>query len=302
MTMDTQTAAWTDTRTKTRTDITDRHADKRHGHSEQQAPDARYHQNGGSEAHRRGDMHRASQAEPARERGPASALPHPPAAPQPAADEPAVDEPAANELIVDEPAVALGSDGEAAPAIVPPPHEQVAAMARYVVHVSDWTAMATISSREPTRGMPFANVFSVADGTRYRSTGVPYLYLTDMEISVKDLRVNNNASLTMSLAQTTFCQQHDYDPEDPLCAHVILSGRVLQVDPDEPEYTFARDALFARHPEMPDWPVGHNWFVAKLDIMDIIVLDFFGGAKTVNTVDYFAADPFKIDPRLVNRV
>ncbi|KAF0304582.1 Protein CREG1 [Amphibalanus amphitrite] len=183
---------------------------------------------------------------------------------------------------------------------LPPPHQDVAAMARYIVHVSDWAAMATISTRPPTRGMPFANVFSVCDGTRYRSTGVPYLYLTDMEISVKDLRVNNSASLTMSLAQTEFCRRRGYDPEDPLCAHVILTGRVLQMDENDPEYVFARDALFARHPEMSGWPVGHHFFVAKLDIFNIIVLDYFGGAKTVPVAEYFATNPFKAHPRREN--
>lgn len=205
-------------------------------------------------------------------------------------------------LSAPEPADPLLSDSDEAvdAEATPPPHQDVAAMARYVVHVSDWAAMATISTRSPTRGMPFANVFSVCDGTRYRSTGIPYLYLTDMEISVQDLRVNNSASLTMSLAQTSFCRQRGYDPEDPLCAHVILSGRVLQVDEQAPEYAFARDALFARHPEMSGWPAGHHFFVAKLDIKNIIVLDYFGGAKTVPVQEYFATDAFKLHPRRAN--
>jgi len=198
----------------------------------------------------------------------------------------------------EERSVAVGDEESAMEA--PPPHEDAAAMARYVVHLSDWTAMATISSREPTRGMPFANVFSVADGTRYRSTGVPYLYLTDMEISVHDLRANNNASLTMSLAQSSYCKQKDYDPESPLCAHVILTGRILQMDETDPEYAFARDALFTRHPEMSGWPAGHHFFVAQLEIVNIIVLDYFGGAKTVSPRAYFAASPFTVDARRSN--
>ena len=205
-------------------------------------------------------------------------------------------------LAMEEPDPVLSGSEESDPEAeqLPPPHQDVAAMARYIVHVSDWAAMATISTRPPTQGMPFANVFSVCDGTRYRSTGIPYLYLTDLEISVKDLRVNNSASLTMSLAQTEFCRQRGYDPEDPLCAHVILSGRVLQVDEQDPEFVFARDALFARHPEMSGWPAGHHFFVAKLDIQNIIVLDYFGGAKTVSVAEYFATNPFKVHPRREN--
>lgn len=49
--------------------------------------------------------------------------------------------------------------------------------------------MSTISTHEPIAGFPFANVFSVSDGPMRRSTGIPYFYLTDMEISVQDLKV-----------------------------------------------------------------------------------------------------------------
>jgi hypothetical protein len=35
----------------------------------------------------------------------------------------------------------------------------------------------------------------------------------------------------------------------------------------------------------------HGWFFAKLNISNILVLDYFGGAKTVATDDYFKATP-----------
>ena len=89
--------------------------------------------------------------------------------------------------------------------------------------------MATISTRQGILGSPFANIFSVSDGTKKKSTGVPYMYLTDLEMSVKDLKVDNRASITMSLAQTSFCKRHKYDPESPLCAHVVLTGNVEKV-------------------------------------------------------------------------
>ena len=56
---------------------------------------------------------------------------------------------------------------------------------------------------------------------------------------------------------------------------------------------FAKKALFSRHPVMPDWPKNHGWFFAKLNITNVIVLDFFGGAITVPLEDYFNA---KVDP------
>lgn len=70
-----------------------------------------------------------------------------------------------------------------------PPHDQVARVARFVAHQCDWASMATISTHKPVVGQPFANVFSVSDGAPGTSSGVPYMYLTRMEISVQDLLV-----------------------------------------------------------------------------------------------------------------
>ncbi|KAG8450097.1 hypothetical protein GDO86_002646 [Hymenochirus boettgeri] len=170
-----------------------------------------------------------------------------------------------------------------------PPHNETARVARYVAHHCDWGALATISTHQPVVGQPFANVFSVSDGPHHSGTGVPYLYLTAMEISVQDLQVNPNASLTLSLAQTPYCRKEGYDPQSPLCAHIILSGSIQQVEGSESDT--AKMALFTRHPEMKDWPRDHNWFFAKLNITNIWVLDYFGGIKTVTPEDYFSAKP-----------
>ncbi|CAL1597975.1 unnamed protein product [Knipowitschia caucasica] len=170
-----------------------------------------------------------------------------------------------------------------------PPHEEVARVARFIVHVCDWASLATVSSREPVIGQPFSNVFSISDGPVKHSSGVPYLYLTDMELSVKDLRVDPVSSLSVSLAQTDYCRESGYDPQSPLCAHVILSGRVIQVNGSEAE--FAKASLFSRHPEMMDWPHDHDWFFAKFNISLVWVLDYFGGVKTVSPEEYFKASP-----------
>ncbi|KAM3934686.1 protein CREG1 [Leptodactylus fuscus] len=170
-----------------------------------------------------------------------------------------------------------------------PPHNETARVARYVAHKCDWGALATISSHEPVRGQPFANVFSVSDGPRGQSSGVLYFYLTTMEISVQDLQLNANASLTMSLAQTPYCRHEHYDPQSPLCAHIILSGSVVKVADTETDT--AKLALFTRHPEMSSWPRDHNWFFAKFNITNIWVLDYFGGIKAVTPEEYYQAKP-----------
>jgi len=151
--------------------------------------------------------------------------------------------------------------------------------------------MATLSTRMP--GYPMANVFSVSDGaTADASSGIPYFYLSKMEISVHDLKADNRASITMSLAQGDYCQKNDLDAEDPRCAHLILTGKMVTLEQDSLEYDFAQEALFSRHPVMPSWPKNHGWTFRKLEIENIMLLDFFGGVKTVELNDYLTATPY----------
>ncbi|RXM36920.1 Protein CREG1 [Acipenser ruthenus] len=173
-----------------------------------------------------------------------------------------------------------------------PPHDKAAEVARFVAHKCDWASISTISTHDPVKGQPFANVFSVSDGPKAKGTGVPYMYLTAMEISVQDLQVNPTASLAMSLAQTNYCKKHSYDPQSPLCVHIILSGSVVKVN--DTEASFAKQSLFSRHPEMVDWPSDHGWFFAKMNITQVWVLDYFGGIKTVTPEQYFSAEPLNV--------
>lgn len=41
---------------------------------------------------------------------------------------------------------------------------------------------------------------------------------------------------------------------------------------------------------MKTWPSDHKFYVAKVEIMQIGVLDYFGGVKHVNKDDYFNAN------------
>lgn len=190
--------------------------------------------------------------------------------------------------------VGPGSDAkEEIVEVEPPPYQKTARMARYVLHNAEWASVATISSRPEIESYPFSNVFSVSDGaTTDTSSGVPYFYLSVLEMSVHDLQKDNRASMSVSLAQGKYCDANQLDPEDPRCAHVILTGRMQKVKPGSEEEAFAKQALFKRHPIMPDWPKDHEFFVAKMNMSSIIVLDFFGGAKTVALKDYFKAKPY----------
>ncbi|XP_016046143.1 protein CREG1 isoform X2 [Erinaceus europaeus] len=166
-----------------------------------------------------------------------------------------------------------------------PPREDAARVARFVTHVSGWGALATISANPAVRGRPFVDVLSLSDGPPGSGSGVPYFYLSPLMQTVQDLQENLYSTLTLSLAQTSYCVNHGFDPQSPLCAHTMLSGTVTKVN--ETELDFAKTSLFTRHPAMKTWPSSHNWFFAKLNITNIWVVDYFGGAKVVTPEEYY---------------
>ncbi|KAM6934309.1 protein CREG2 [Xenentodon cancila] len=172
----------------------------------------------------------------------------------------------------------------------PPPHQEAARTARYIAHYSDWGHLATISTQDKIEGLPFGNIFSVSDGPLDNSTGVVYFYVTPMDNTVADLKGNPYASLTFSEAEGDFCRQMVYDPEDPRCARLTLTGKMVEVAPEE--LAFAKEAMFSRHPVMAKWPVGHKWFFMKMDLIQVLLQDWIGGVILVPLEDYFKATPF----------
>ncbi|XP_054643175.1 protein CREG2 [Dunckerocampus dactyliophorus] len=172
----------------------------------------------------------------------------------------------------------------------PPPHQETARTARYIVHSSDWGCLATISTQDKIKGVPFGNIFSVSDGPVDNSTGVIYFYMTPKDITVVDLKENPFASITFSEAEGPFCRQMVYDPEDPRCARLTLTGKMVEVAPEE--LAFAKEAMFSRHPEMAKWPAGHKWFFMKLELIQVWLQDWLGGTQLIPLEEYFKALPF----------
>jgi hypothetical protein len=196
-----------------------------------------------------------------------------------------------------------------------PEISQKAQTARWMVHSLDWGVLATISSRLPgdTEGptktpssslpIPFGNVYSFVDGTCDKATGVPYLFGTYMDQSFIDSTYNQMVSLTLSEASlSSVCNDRNGlaactlgtkygDPENPVCARLTLTGMLVVLQEDSEEYAFAQGALFERHSTMQAWPRDHNWIIAKIDIRDVWLIDYFGGASIIDTASYFAATP-----------
>ena len=161
---------------------------------------------------------------------------------------------------------------------------------------TDWGSIATINSREPMKGYPFSNVISFSDGTSAESsTGTPYFYDTDMDLSQIDINANNQISLSMTLAEGDYCSKSAYDPQDPPCPRIILTGSIEKIPNFSLERVKAEWFLYTRHPGMITWPIWHFFYFAKMKLENIILLAQFGGSTTVSVESYYNATIVKKD-------
>ncbi|XP_041765040.1 protein CREG1-like [Anopheles merus] len=178
----------------------------------------------------------------------------------------------------------------------PPPHTEYAKMARYLVHKAEWVSMGSLSTVDAIKGFPMVNIISVADSARgEKSTGTLYFYLTMLDYTAQDLDRDNRLTVMLTLDQDLYCTRNGIDPMEPTCARIMVSGRADKIENGTAEYAFGSRAMFSRHPAAQKWiqTDGHNFFLCKLNITQIAVLDFYGGPHYVTMADYLAADPDK---------
>ncbi|KAH0947078.1 hypothetical protein HN011_010240 [Eciton burchellii] len=183
----------------------------------------------------------------------------------------------------------------------PPSAHQTALMARYVINQADWAAVATISTRKDVETFPVANLISIADGPLANGTGIPYMYLTPLDYTAQDLTKDHRATLLMSLAQGNYCKDREWDPMDPRCARLILSGKIKALKNATKEHDVAKQLFFDRHPKLENMPTDHEFFLAKLKISAIALLDNFGGPKYINIKDYLHPPANNIMEKLQQR-
>eukprot|EP00955_Chlamydomonas_euryale_P098318 365135-Chlamydomonas_euryale.AAC.7 len=121
------------------------------------------------------------------------------------------------------------------------------------------------------------NVVSFATaGPDAQVPGRVFFYMTPMDPTLQDLRADARCTLTVSALQSEGCSM---DPEDPTCAKLSMSGRMVKVaDEDVPA---AKEVLFAVHPQMASWTGHHGFEVHSLDMNDIFLLHHYGGAAHV---------------------
>uniref|UniRef100_A0A1D1YSU8 Protein CREG2 n=1 Tax=Anthurium amnicola TaxID=1678845 RepID=A0A1D1YSU8_9ARAE len=163
-----------------------------------------------------------------------------------------------------------------------PDPSDAAATARWLASQNSWGVLSTISV--DLKGSPFGNVVSFSDGLPGKGYGIPYFYLTALDPTARDALKDERASFTVSEFPIGSCGE--IDPENPTCAKLTLTGKLKLVDGNSTEGKYARLALFAKHTEMKGWPKDHNFQIFKLDIQNIFLIDWFGGAKPLTLDQY----------------
>ncbi|KAI9152842.1 hypothetical protein LWI28_002002 [Acer negundo] len=163
-----------------------------------------------------------------------------------------------------------------------PDPKNAAAHARWLVSQNSWGVLNTISS--DLGGAPFGNVVSFSDGLPNKGSGIPFFYLTALDPTARYAMKDHRSSLTISEYPIGTCGKRD--PENPACAKITLTGKLVLVDNNSKEAEFAQSALFTKHPEMMEWPKDHNFKIFKLEIEDIFLINWFGGPKPL-TVDQY---------------
>ncbi|XP_037042373.1 protein CREG1 isoform X1 [Bradysia coprophila] len=175
---------------------------------------------------------------------------------------------------------------------VEPDHKDYPAVARYVVHKSEWASMGTLSTLKSINGFPMVNIISVADSGRDEpSTGRIYFYLTDLDYTGQDLMKNNKLTVLFSNDQDLACTKKGIDPMEPTCARIMISGEADKLDVNSDEFKSANRSFISRHPAATNWIATHTFYLCKLEIEQIVVLDWYGGPHYVSVEDYYNANP-----------
>ena len=71
-----------------------------------------------------------------------------------------------------------------------------------------------------------------------------------------------------------------------MCSRMAFSGDFVDIS-GTVEGDLAMTALLEAHPAMEEWPEGHKWFVAKLDLSSVWLINMFGGAALISPEDYY---------------
>lgn len=132
-----------------------------------------------------------------------------------------------------------------------------AAVARSLVHKTDWASVGSISTNDKIADYPMVNIISVDDSAvDGSSTGRIHFLLTDLDFTGPDWKHINKVTFLFSDDQTLNCKNHGRDPMEPTCPRTIISGKVKELDKNDKNYNDWLQAFTVRHPAAKQWIKG----------------------------------------------
>eukprot|EP00924_Labyrinthula_sp_SR-Ha-C_P014983 maker-scaffold_9-snap-gene-4.12-mRNA-1 protein AED:0.04 eAED:0.04 QI:386/1/1/1/0/0.2/5/106/212 len=168
-----------------------------------------------------------------------------------------------------------------------PLHTHYAEFARWLVSEGEWGIIATSGetrSKDRNFAAPFSNVVSFTE-----SNGVPVFYLTKLDPTGLDLEISNYAAFT--IAEKSLSGRCKLSvAEEPICAKLTISGTISPMDKNDEKYSEYEKLLVNKFPQMRLWPSDHGFQVYTMEVMDLFLIDFYGGAPQISVEDYFKAN------------
>lgn len=146
-----------------------------------------------------------------------------------------------------------------------------AKLSRYIVHNSKWAAVGTNSRLDHWKQKPYVNIKQISDGTKTRSTGIPYFYLNRFEETHLDLENDNRICLGISREFNFYCTKNNLMVEDASCGGVLLIGHMEEVKNGTEEFDFAEQALFGAKSHKQN--LLEDYYIAKIVPFDVVLID-----------------------------
>ncbi|KAK2647537.1 hypothetical protein Ddye_015026 [Dipteronia dyeriana] len=167
-------------------------------------------------------------------------------------------------------------------AVSKPDLNNAAAYARWLVSQNFWGVLNTISS--DLGGAPFGNVVSFSDGLPNKGGGIPFFYLTDLDPTARNAMKGHRSSLAISEYPIGTCGKKDH--ENPTCAKITLTGKLVLVDNNSKKQSSCKTLCSLNIQRWKEWPKDHNFKIFKLEVENIFLINWFGGARPL-TVDQY---------------
>lgn len=158
--------------------------------------------------------------------------------------------------------------------------------ARWIAEQASWGSVAFVNE---TLTNPSVSILPFAASAEHNGRLFMYL-MGDNNYSESSLTLSQ-ASLNSDLFDKAGCGTVDsaVDAQDPRCIKATFTGAV---EPCSGKVTAAeceqigKDALFAKHPAMKNWPENHHFSIHEFIVNSIWMISSFGGGSQITSKEY----------------